>query len=143
MLSGAVLILLFLIEIIWILLEIRKAWYEYRIYHCIDKPNSDLVTEFLYDRIQENLWVCGIDMQPGWNKTQTEQLVYEIFLDVPVGVYLKINDLMEKYFYGGGSLEADERRLLWNFLVQIRRGRKSLSLHQRLRLRFLMFGKNR
>ena len=82
-------------------------------------------------------------MQPGWNKTQTEQLVYEIFLDVPVGVYLKINDLMEKYFYGGGSLEADERRLLWNFLVQIRRGRKSLSLHQRLRLRFLMFGKNR
>lgn len=140
---GGFLILLFLIEIIWILLEIRKAWYEYRIYHCIDKPNSDLVTEFLYDRIQENLWVCGIDMQPGWNKTQTEQLVYEIFLDVPVGVYLKINDLMEKYFYGGGSLEADERRLLWNFLVQIRRGRKSLSLHQRLRLRFLMFGKNR
>ncbi len=138
---GGFLIVLFLVEAIWVVLEIRRVCYEYRIYHCMDTPNKDQETEFLFERIQENLWACGIDMQPGWHKAETKAEIREILGDISAGMYLKINDLMEKYFYGGSSLEADERRLLWSFLIRLRRGRKkNLSLHRRLRLRFLMFG---
>lgn len=138
---GCVLIVLFLVETVWIVLEIRRICYEYRIYHCMDMPDKDRETEFLFERIWENLWVCGIDMQPGWHKAETQTAIRKLLLDVPDGMYLKINDLMEKYFYGGSPLEADERRLLWSFLIQLRRGRKkNLSLLRRLRLRFLIFG---
>ena len=137
---GSFLCILFIIEGIWIVLEIRRAIYEYQIYHCMDQPDVDRTTEFLFDRIQENLWACGIEMQPGWKREETQSAVHVLLPDVSAGMYGKINDLMEKYFYGGISLEADERRLLWNFLLQLRRGRRNLSLHRRIRQRLLFFG---
>lgn len=44
--------------------------------------------------------------------------------EIPDGLYLRVNDLMEKYFYGGEPLEEYEIRLVHQFLLKLRDSRK-------------------
>ncbi|WP_343220996.1 hypothetical protein [Pilosibacter fragilis] len=47
-----------------------------------------------------------------------------------------MNELMEKYYYGGEELKEYELRLLYRFLTMIRSSRKNLTLLERFRMRY-------
>ena len=50
-----------------------------------------------------------------------------------------VNDLMEKYFYGGEPLEEYEIRLVHQFLLKLRDSRKKMGIFDRLRFRYCIF----
>ena len=52
------------------------------------------------------------------------------------GTYTRVNELMEKYYYGGEVLKEYELRLLYRFLTMIRSSRKNLTLLERFRMRY-------
>ncbi len=57
-------------------------------------------------------------------------------LDYEPGLYTRVNELMEKYYYGGEELKEYELRLLYRFLTMIRSSRKNLTLLERFRMRY-------
>ncbi len=129
---GLFMLVLFLLEMVFAVLELRRMYYEYRIRN---NPGSD----FLFQMIYRHLLILGINMQPGFDSEQIQKQVQEMLPQMNAGLYLRVNELMEKYVYGGQELEEYEVRLLHQFLLKIRDGRKNLGIFKRLRLRYCIF----
>ena len=129
---GLLILLLLLLELIFAVLELRRMYYEYRIR---SNPRAD----FLFQMIYRHLLVFGITMQPGFDSDQIQKRMEEILPEMNAGLYLRVNELLEKYVYGGEELEEYEVRLLHQFLIKIRDSRKKLEIFKRLRLRYCIF----
>lgn len=95
--------------------------------------------EFLLLMIYKHLLILGIDMQPGFKSEQIQEKIRETLPEIPDGLYLRVNDLMEKYFYGGEPLEEYEIRLVHQFLLKLRDSRKKMGIFDRLRFRYCIF----
>ncbi len=130
---GLFLVILFLLEMIFVVLELRRMYYEYRI-------RTNLKTDLLFQMIYRHLLILGISIQPGFDSDKIQVQVDEILPEMNAGLYLRVNELMEKHVYGGEELEEYEVRLLHQFLIKIREGRKNLGIFKRLRLRYCIFG---
>ena len=89
--------------------------------------------------IYRHLLIFHIDMQPGFESRKIQSFIDEKILDMPEGLYLRVNELMEKYFYGEEKLEEYEVRLLYQFLLKLRDNRKKMGIFTRLRLRYCIF----
>ena len=70
------------------------------------------------------------------NCGETEARLSRILLDYEPGLYTRVNELMEKYYYGGEVLKEYELRLLYRFLTMIRSSRKNLTLLEHFRMRY-------
>ena len=94
-----ILLILFVLEFIFAVLELRRMYYEYRIRKISDNGSLPSV-EFLLLMIYKHLLILGIDMQPGFkvNRSRKDQ---GNFAGNTGWVVSEGNDLMEKYFYGG------------------------------------------
>ena len=68
------------------------------------------------------------------NCGETEARLSRILLDYEPGLYTRVNELMEKYYYGGEVLKEYELRLLYRFLTMIRSSRKNLTLLECFRM---------
>ena len=112
--------------------------YEYRIRKISDNGSLPSV-EFLLLMIYKHLLILGIDMQPGFKSEQIQEKIRETLPEIPDGLYLRVNDLMEKYFYGGEPLEEYEIRLVHQFLLKLRDSRKKMGIFDRLRFRYCIF----
>ena len=102
-------------------------YYEYRIRKISDNGSLPSV-EFLLLMIYKHLLILGIDMQPGFKSEQIQEKIRETLPEIPDGLYLRVNDLMEKYFYGGEPLEEYEIRLVHQFLLKLRDSRKKMGI---------------
>ena len=130
--------MLILMELAFTVLELRRLYYEYQIrrYGKMDHyPDAD----FLFRMIYRHLLIFHIDMQPGFESRKIQSFIDEKILDMPEGLYLRVNKLMEKYFYGEEKLEEYEIRLLYQFLLKLRDNRKKMGIFTRLRLRYCIF----
>ena len=125
-----ILLILFVLEFIFAVLELRRMYYEYRIRKISDNGSLPSV-EFLLLMIYKHLLILGIDMQPGFKSEQIQEKIRETLPE--------INDLMEKYFYGGEPLEEYEIRLVHQFLLKLRDSRKKMGIFDRLRFRYCIF----
>lgn len=135
---GLVILVLILMELAFTVLELRRLYYEYQIrrYGKMDHyPDAD----FLFRMIYRHLLIFHIDMQPGFESRKIQSFIDEKILDMPEGLYLRVNELMEKYFYGEEKLEEYEVRLLYQFLLKLRDNRKKMGIFTRLRLRYCIF----
>ena len=83
--------------------------------------------------------ILSVDMQPGFKSEQIQEKIRETLPEIPDGLYLRVNDLMEKYFYGGEPLEEYEIRLVHQFLLKLRDSRKKMGIFDRLRFRYCIF----
>ena len=135
---GMILLILFVLEFIFAVLELRRMYYEYRIRKISDNGSLPSV-EFLLVMIYKHLLILGIDMQPGFKSEQIQEKIRETLPEIPDGLYLRVNDLMEKYFYGGEPLEEYEIRLVHQFLLKLRDSRKKMGIFDRLRFRYCIF----
>lgn len=135
---GMILLILFVLEFIFAVLELRRMYYEYRIRKISDNGSLPSV-EFLLLMIYKHLLILGIDMQPGFKSEQIQEKIRETLPEIPDGLYLRVNDLMEKYFYGGEPLEEYEIRLVHQFLLKLRDSRKKMGIFDRLRFRYCIF----
>ncbi len=90
----------------------------------------------MFQAIRHSLLFFGISIHPGWNCGKTEARLSRILLDYEPGLYTRVNELMEKYYYGGEVLKEYELRLLYRFLTMIRSSRKNLTLLERFRMRY-------
>ena len=135
---GMILLILFVLEFIFAVLGLRRMYYEYRIRKISDNGSLPSV-EFLLLMIYKHLLILGIDMQPGFKSEQIQEKIRETLPEIPDGLYLRVNDLMEKYFYGGEPLEEYEIRLVHQFLLKLRDSRKKMGIFDRLRFRYCIF----
>lgn len=69
-------------------------YYEYRIRKISDNGSLPSV-EFLLLMIYKHLLILGIDMQPGFKSEQIQEKIRETLPEIPDGLYLRVNDLME------------------------------------------------
>ena len=89
----------------------------------------------MFQAIRHSLLFFGLSIHPGWNCGETEARLSRILLDYEPGLYTRVNELMEKYYYGGEDLKEYELRLD-RFLLMIRSSRKNLTLLEHLRMRY-------
>lgn len=132
---GLLLVVLFILEVLLVLLELSRWHYEKRIRRPL-KSAPETEAEFLAFAIADNLQACGMDIRPGWKTAETEGEIRSRFPDVPEGVYRRVNEILERYLYGGAALKPHELRLLQNFLITLRESRNLLELKQRIRFRY-------
>ncbi len=138
LLWGIVLTFLFAAELLFAVLEITRWRYERRVH----KPlcgDAGAEAAFFVSAIAQNLWVCGIDVRPGWKKEETEEKIRSCFPDIPAGFYQRVNDTLEKYVYGGAELEPRELRILQRFLITLRDSRIRLDFRHRMAFRYVAF----
>lgn len=135
---GMILMILLVLEFIFAVLELRRMYYEYKIRKTSENGRLPDV-EFLLLMIYKHLLILGIDMQPGFESEQIQERIRETLPEMPEGLYLRVNALMEKYFYGGEPLEEYEIRLLHQFLLKLRDSRKKMGIFDRLRFHYCIF----
>ena len=70
--------------------------------------------------ITKELARIGIEMRVGWRCAETEQEILAYLPGVVAGEYVRVNELLEKWFYGGEQLEPEEIRVLYTFLRKIK-----------------------
>lgn len=132
---GILLVVLLLIGIGIVLLEFRHLITERRLLGILELPPGDRAG-MMFQAIRHSLLFFGISIHPGWNCSETEVRLSRILLDYEPGLYTRVNELMEKYYYGGEELKEYELRLLYRFLTMIRSSRKNLTLLERFRMRY-------
>lgn len=118
-----------------VLLEFRHLITERRLLGILELPPGDRAG-MIFQAIRHSLLFFGISIHPGWNCDETEARLSRILLDFEPGLYTRVNELMEKYYYGGEELKEYELRLLYRFLTMIRSSRKNLTLLERFRMRY-------
>ena len=132
---GILLVVLLLMGIGIVLLEFRHLITERRLLGILELPPGDRAG-MMFQAIRHSLLFFGISIHPGWNCGKTEARLSRILLDYEPGLYTRVNELMEKYYYGGEVLKEYELRLLYRFLTMIRSSRKNLTLLERFRMRY-------
>ena len=132
---GVLLVVLLLMGIGIVLLEFRHLITERRLLGILELPPGDRAG-MMFQAIRHSLLFFGISIHPGWNCDETEVRLSRILLDYEPGLYTRVNELMEKYYYGGEGLKEYELRLLYRFLTMIRSSRKNLTLLERFRMRY-------
>ena len=132
---GILLVVLLLMGIGIVLLEFRHLITERRLLGILELPPGDRAG-MIFQAIRHSLLFFGISIYPGWNCGETEARLSRILLDFEPGFYTRVNELMEKYYYGGEELKEYELRLLYRFLTMIRSSRKNLTLLERFRMRY-------
>ena len=132
---GILLVVLLLMGIGIVLLEFRHLITERRLLGILELPPGDRAG-MMFQAIRHSLLFFGISIHPGWNCGKTEARLSRILLDYEPGLYTRVNELMEKYYYGGEELKEYELRLLYRFLTMIRSSRKNLTLLERFRMRY-------
>lgn len=132
---GVLLVVLLLMGIGIVLLEFRHLITERRLLGILELPPGDRAG-MIFQAIRHSLLFFGISIHPGWNCDETEARLSRILLDFEPGLYTRVNELMEKYYYGGEELKEYELRLLYRFLTMIRSSRKNLTLLERFRMRY-------
>ena len=132
---GILLVVLLLMGIGIVLLEFRHLITERRLLGILELPPGDRAG-MIFQAIRHSLLFFGISIHPGWNCDETEARLSRILLDFEPGLYTRVNELMEKYYYGGEELKEYELRLLYRFLTMIRSSRKNLTLLERFRMRY-------
>lgn len=133
---GIVLAFLFVLEVLFAVLELFRWRYEQKIRGPLPEE-AEMAAGFLACAIAQNLRVCGIDLRPGWNTEQTENEIRSTFPEIPAGFYPRVNETLEKYVYGGAALMPQELRFLQRFLTALRDSRKQLGPRQRIALRYI------
>ena len=134
---GLALLICVLLEILFACLEISRWYYAYHISR-IFRAGGNVCAEYLCRQIERNLRALGIEVCPGWNVAQTDQAVCRCLLDITPGTYGRVNSVLEKYIYGDGTLEPEELRLLYSFLVAVRKSRKHIGMKKRLLSRYII-----
>ena len=132
---GILLVVLLFKGIGIVLLEFRHLITERRLLGILELPPGDRAG-MIFQAIRHSLLFFGISIHPGWNCGKTEARLSRILLDFEPGFYTRVNELMEKYYYGGEELKEYELRLLYRFLTMIRSSRKNLTLLERFRMRY-------
>ena len=132
---GVLLVVLLLMGIGIVLLEFRHLITERRLLGILELPPGDRAG-MMFQAIRHSPLFFGIFIHPGWNCGKTEARLSRILLDYEPGLYTRVNELMEKYYYGGEVLKEYELRLLYRFLTMIRSSRKNLTLLERFRMRY-------
>ena len=132
---GILLVVLLFKGIGIVLLEFRHLITERRLLGILELPPGDRAG-MMFQAIRHSLLFFGISIHPGWNCSETEVRLSRILLDYEPGLYTRVNELMEKYYYGGEELKEYELRLLYRFLTMIRSSRKNLTLLERFRMRY-------
>ena len=132
---GILLVVLLFKGIGIVLLEFRHLITERRLLGILELPPGDRAG-MMFQAIRHSLLFFGISIHPGWNCGKTEARLSRILLDYEPGLYTRVNELMEKYYYGGEVLKEYELRLLYRFLTMIRSSRKNLTLLERFRMRY-------
>lgn len=133
---GLVLLLLLMAELLLLLLEIRRLVYEHRIRTL---PESGAYTQAISSQIERNFRALGLEVRPGWNTEETDQMICKCLPDIRPGTYSRVNTVLEKYIYGDGTLEPEELRLLHYFLIAVRESRKQVGIVKRLRSRYVVW----
>lgn len=132
---GILLVVLLFKGIGIVLLEFRHLITERRLLGILELPPGDRAG-MMFQAIRHSLLFFGISIHPGWNCSETEVRLSRVLLDYVPGLYTRVNELMEKYYYGGEELKEYELRLLYRFLTMIRSSRKNLTLLERFRMRY-------
>lgn len=132
---GILLVILFFKGIGIVILEFRHLITERRLLGILELPPGKRAG-MMFQAIRHSLFFFEISIHPGWNCSETEARLSRILLDYEPGLYTRVNELMEKYYYGGEDLKEYELRLLYRFLTMIRSSRKNLTLLQRFRMRY-------
>lgn len=132
---GAGLIVIFIAGLGILALELRHLLNERRMLGIVDLP-AERRADMLFKSIRHSLFFFGLEVNPGWNCEETEKRLQKLFTGYQNGSYVRVNELMEKYYYGGEDLKEHELRTLFLFLQTIRENRKNLSAADRLRMRY-------
>ena len=132
---GALLVVLIIIGILIVILELRHLTVERRLLGLWEFSPVDRAG-MLFQAIRHSLLFFGLSINPGWNSAETEKKLSGVLLDYEPGLYLRVNELMEKFYYGGEDLKEHELRLLYQFLTIIRSSRSKLTFWQRFRMRY-------
>ena len=132
---GLFLILLFVCGVLFLILELRHLLKERRMLGLVDLPPEQRAA-LLFKHIRHGLLFYGLEVNPGWNCEETEKRLLELFTGYHSGTYVRVNELMEKYYYGGEDLKEHELRLLFLFLQEIRENRSHLHMIDRIRMRY-------
>lgn len=132
---GVLLVILILFGILVVLLEFRHLMVERQLLGILKLSPADRAG-MLFQTIRHSLLFFGLSINPGWNCQETEQKLSSVLPDYEPGLYTRVNELMEKYYYGGEDLKEYELRLLYRFLTLIRSNRSKLSAWERFRMRY-------
>ena len=132
-----VLILIFMIICFPILLmEIHyRTGYELLRYRM--KHSGEHETILIKQGLIENMFrLIGIDMCLGWNNETTENELLEKVLHFSKNEYIHICGILEKAKYSEDGINIYEKNLLDNFYNKIYTARKTMSLKNRIKLRY-------
>ena len=132
---GVLLVVLIAAGILIVILEFRHLAAEKRLVGIWNFSPADRAG-MLFQAIRHSLLFFGLSINPGWNCKETEQRLAEVLTGYETGLYTRVNELMEKYYYGGEDLKEHELRLLYRFLTLIRSSRSKLTFWQRFRMRY-------
>ena len=132
---GIFLILIFVCGVLFLILELRHLRKERQMLGLVDLPPEQRAA-LLFGHIRHGLLFYGLEGSPGWNCEMTEKRLQELFTGYHSGTYVRVNELMEKYYYGGEDLKEHELRLLFLFLQLIRENRSHLHMIDRIRMRY-------
>lgn len=132
---GTLLVVLIIAGILIVILEFRHLIVERQLLGIMKLSPADQAG-MLFQTIRHSLLFFGLSINPGWNCKETETKLSRILLDYEPGLYTRVNELMEKYYYGGMDLKEHELRLLYRFLTLIRSSRSKLTIWERFRMRY-------
>lgn len=118
--SGAVLLMAFLLFLLITGGEFRMLYEDWKIERLLGKSQTEDTAGEFGGWITKELTRIGIEMRVGWRCAETEQAIIAYLPAVAAGEYMRVNELLEKWFYGGEPLEPDEIRVLYTFLRKIK-----------------------
>ncbi len=94
--------------------------------------DADRAVELMSGRVFGILMAAGISPRIGWNVSETERAIRARFRSVAEGEYVRLNAVLEKYFYGKLSLELYEEDELERFLEAVSDDAWELPLRERV-----------
>lgn len=118
--SGAVLLIAFLLFLFITSGEFRVLYEDWKIERLLGKSQTEDTAGEFGGWITKELKRIGIEMRVGWRCAETEQAIIAYLPAVIAGEYVRVNELLEKWFYGGEPLEPEEIRVLYTFLRKIK-----------------------
>lgn len=118
--SGAVLLIVFLLILFITSGEFRVLYEDWMIERLLARSEKEDTAGAFGDWIEKQLKRIGIEMRVGWRCAETEQEIMTHLPEVAAGEYVRVNELLEKWFYGDEQLEPDELRVLYAFLRKIK-----------------------
>ena len=117
---GVILLLAFLLFLFITSGEFRVLYEDWQIERLLVRSEKEETAGAFGDWIARQLKRIDIEMHVGWRCAETEQEIAAYIPAVAAGEYARVNELLEKWFYGGEPLEPDEIRVLYTFLRKIK-----------------------